>query len=326
MSKDDNKVSKFQRQQLLDKLFRNSGGYTYDELITRLGIELNVDYISKRTILYDIKEFEKMGAVFDKGDTLKSKLRYKDPAFTIFPAAYQDIDLIEKAISRLQNTVDFRYENLVRLFLLQLRYGIEYVDMHIMSIEHSLDQKGVEKMEQLANAIVHKYPVKLTYKPFNKESFESNVHPYHLKQYNNRWTLLGWSEEKGKIYNYPIDRIKDITLLNKEYRDTEIDFNEYFNEIIGTTNPKDEAIQDILLKIDKDSFPYIRTKKLHFSQEHLLHLDTPEHSFIKLKVKINKELVMKLFSYGDSIEVVEPLALREIMKEKIVKMKKKYEV
>lgn len=326
MSKDENKVSKFQRQQLLDKLFRNSGGYTYDELLTRLCIELNVDYVSKRTLLYDIKEFEKMGAVFDKGDTLKSKLRYKDPTFTIFPAAYQDIDLIEKAIGRLQNTVDFRYENLVRLFLLQLRYGIEYVDMHIMSIEQSLDQKGVEKMEELANAIVHKYPVKITYKPFNKESFESNVHPYHLKQYNNRWTLLGWSEEKGKIYNYPIDRIKDITLLNKEYRETEIDFNEYFNEIIGTTNPKDEAIQDILLKIDKDSFPYIRTKKLHFSQEHVLHLDTPEYSFIKLKVKINKELVMKLFSYGESIEVVEPLKLREIMKEKILKMKKKYEV
>lgn len=326
MTKEDNKASKFHRQQLLDKLFRNSGGYTYDELITRLSIELDVDFISKRTIQYDIKEFEKMGAIFDKGDSYKSKIKYKDPNFTIFPAAYQDIDLIEKAILRLQNTVDFRYENLVRLFLLQLRYGIEYVDMHIMSIEHSLDQKGVETMEALANAIVHKYPIKLTYKPFDKPSFESNVHPYHLKQYNNRWTLLGWSEEKGRIYNYPIDRIKDFSQLNKSYRTSDVDFNTYFDEIVGTTNPNNEVVQDVVIKIDHDSYPYIKTKKLHWSQEHLAERDTPEYSFVKIKVKINKELIMKLFSYGDSVEVVEPQVLRDEMKKKVRNMKEKYEV
>lgn len=55
MKKEENKSSKFHRQQLLDKLFRNTGGYTYDELITRLSIDLDVDYISKRTIQYDIR-------------------------------------------------------------------------------------------------------------------------------------------------------------------------------------------------------------------------------------------------------------------------------
>lgn len=42
MKKEDNKASKTRRHILLDKLFRNSGGYTYEKLITRLNVDLDV--------------------------------------------------------------------------------------------------------------------------------------------------------------------------------------------------------------------------------------------------------------------------------------------
>ena len=91
------------------------------------------------------------------------------PNFTIFPAAYQDMDLIEKAILRLQNTVDFRYENLVRLFLLQLRYGIEYVDMHIMinanttteqahELSHNIEREIKNRINPNCQVIIHIEP------------------------------------------------------------------------------------------------------------------------------------------------------------------------
>ena len=45
-----------------------------------------------------------------------------------------------------------------------------------------------------------------------------------------------------------------------------IDFNEYFEDIIGVTIPND-LVENIILKIDRTLVPYITTKPLHGSQK-----------------------------------------------------------
>jgi transcriptional regulator with XRE-family HTH domain len=60
-----------------------------------------------------------------------------------------------------------------------------------------------EYIGDIYNAIVNQRVLRITYKPFttNKElTFE--IHPYHLKQFNNRWFLFGLNNEYLKPVQY----------------------------------------------------------------------------------------------------------------------------
>ena len=113
--------------------------------------------------------------------------------------------------------------------------------------------------------------------------------------------------------------------LSKVFIDTDIDFDEYFDEIVGVSNYKNSSVEKVLLKIDNKSIDYIRTKPLHGSQIELKNMNKAEYSCIQLKVKVNTELKMLLFSYSDAIEVLKPAWLRDFFAKRIKKMSKLYE-
>ena len=92
------------------------------------------------------------------------------------------------------------------------------------------------------------------------------------------------------------------------------------------SNYKKSSLEKIILRVDKKSIEYIRTKPLHFTQKELKNKETESHCFLQLDIKVNTELKMLLFSYSDAIEVIEPLFLRDFFKQRIDKMKSMYEV
>lgn len=318
---EQNKIKRYIR---LDQLLRNSDGLTLNQILA----DAKMDDICKRSLYDNLKEFEEVfGAEFDL-DAYRGRERlwkYKDSSFTIFKQVNLDIEIVRTAIERLKSFQgDPRYDWL-RFYLLGLESGVEN-SINLMSFDNNLDYVGLEFMEPLAQAIIHKHPVKLTYKPFDSDAFETNIHPYHLRQYNCRWYVFGYSEEKKDIHNYPLDRILSVEHLSKLYIETDIDFDEYFDEIVGVSNYKSFSIQKVNLKVAKKSIGYIRTKPLHWTQKELKDMETDTHCFLQLDVKVNTELEMLLFSYSDAIEVLEPSFLRDSFKNRIAEMKKMYEV
>ncbi len=53
--------------------------------------------------------------------------------------------------------------------------------------------------KELFNFIINEQPIKITYEPFGKSAFDAEIHPYYLKQYNNRWFILGYNPEYKDI-------------------------------------------------------------------------------------------------------------------------------
>lgn len=87
-----------------------------------------------------------------------------------------------------------------------------------------------------------------------------------------------------------------------------IDFNEYFNDIIGVTIPEDHPeVESVVLKFAPVRFPYVKNKPIHPSQI-VLDEDT---CTIQLLVRPNKELEARIFSYGNQVEVTKPQWLRD---------------
>lgn len=184
--------------------------------------------------------------------------------------------------------------------------------------------KGLSHFTALFNAIQNKVVLKILYQGYRQESPTHMIlHPWYLKQYNNRWFLFGFNEEYESITNLALDRIIEFEESKIKYRNNdEINFDEYFEDVVGVTVKRDSPTEKLLIKISNDIWPYIKSKPMHGSQKIIKRNEA--EVLIELYVQINHELIALLFSYMDKIEVIEPEDLRERFKRLSETIYKKY--
>lgn len=207
---------------------------------------------------------------------------------------------------------------------LEFRFGVKPNTENIVSFDHNDLLKGTEFLGELIESALNHQPLNLLYRTFAGNERTAILHPYHIKQFNNRWFLIGLQEGSHGNYitNKALDRIVKFSRANVPFiPNTDIDFNEYFKDIIGVTLPEDHPVaEEVLLKFDEARFPYVVNKPIHPSQE----VKDEEHHIIKLMVRPNKELEARIFSYGNQVEVLKPEWLRRQIAEKIENLLKKY--
>jgi hypothetical protein len=73
---------------------------------------------------------------------------------------------------------------------------------------------GSKYLSELMEAILGETVIRFRYKPFHaEEPMEVTLHPYLLKEYNNRWFVMGLTEESRlenvhKIWSFGLERIQ----------------------------------------------------------------------------------------------------------------------
>lgn len=137
----------------------------------------------------------------------------------------------------------------------------------IVSFQHNPYLRGMKWYKVLFDMIVGKRVIDIVYHPFEKEVRTIRLHPYYLKQYNNRWFLIGKHDDCAYFSNYAIDRIENVTETTDAYLPLPegFDFEEYFADVVGvsvTSNP----VEEIELHVSEKAIGYIITKPLHESQ------------------------------------------------------------
>ena len=324
------------RYQILDRCFSNRHRkYTIEDLVDPVNEALYDMYgseVSVRQIRDDIK-YMRDRVSYDAPieaipfDGKRCYYRYTDPDFTIF-----NNELTVEEVTKLSSTINMlgRYRGGANRWLeevisnLELRFGVKGKKENVVSFEQNEQLKGLEFLDELIDSAIHHQPLRILYVSYYGIEHDTIVHPYHIKQFNNRWFLLGLEEtEKGnRLTNKALDRIVKFSRADVSFiPNTEIDFSEYFKDIVGVTVPKEHPIaENVVLKFDPARFPYIVSKPIHPTQEVL---DKDEHT-IQIIVRPNKELEAQIFSYGPQVEVVSPQWLREQREEKIEETLKKY--
>ena len=209
---------------------------------------------------------------------------------------------------------------------LEFRFGVKPNTENIVSFDHNDLLKGTEFLGELIESALNHQPLNLLYRTFAGNERTAILHPYHIKQFNNRWFLIGLQEGSHGNYitNKALDRIVKFSRANVPFiPNTDIDFNEYFKDIVGVTLPEDHPVaEEVLLQFDEARFPYVVNKPIHPSQE----VKDEEQRIIKLMVRPNKELEARIFSYGNQVEVLKPEWLRRQIAEKIENLLKKYSI
>ena len=319
------------RYQVLNKCFRNRyREYTIDDLVDECNKALrrmDKPDVSKRTIQNDINTLEA-----DYHITLNENLRqgrkrlyrYTDTSYTLPLYRMNDVerDKIEDAIYVLRQFEGEPLYDWVSTILMQIEGGLFDEDSSpVVSFQTNLDLKGLDHFAKLLQAILKKRVLKLRYTPYGKDQITVTIYPYHLKEFNDRWYLIAQARDYDTYAHYALDRIDDFEEVAVPYKEAERDFSEYFDDVIGVTVPETSP-ENVILRISNSRYNYIKTKPLHSSWDIIEEGDS--YTTISITVKLNKELEALILSFGDDIEVLEPVDFRRRIADKIKGMNEKY--
>ncbi len=322
------------RYQVLNDCFRNPyREYDIDDLVDacseamRRKLDMTAG-VSKRTVQNDIANLQlppysiRLDETFYRGK--KRLYRYTDTNYSLPMYRMNDGERhkIQDAIYVLK---DFEGEPLydwARTVLMQVEGGLlNETTKSVVSFQTNPDLKGLNLFNELLQAILTKRVLKITYAPFGKDSYQERIYPYHLKQYNDRWYLIAQAVGYETFAHYALDRIESFEEIQMKYKEADVDFKEYFDDVIGVTVPADEP-EDIIIKVTKKRYNYIKTKPLHMSQRVVEEGD--DYAVISINVKVNNELEAQLLSFGSDVEVLSPTSFRARISEKIKAMNQKY--
>lgn len=324
------------RHTFLDGLFRNKA-LTINELLEKVNRELDdrgLNRISERTLRKDITIFEsEYGAEF--AENLKSgKMRlycYEDKNFYAFKSrelSDNEKIIIRSGITIIEQINGLPGNNSFEKIKMELCELVNYKpdSEQVVYYENNPYLKGLDKWwKALYDAIKSQTVLMIEYKDFHGETFYFTVSPYALKEYNHRWYLICWNNQKcTRYYNIALDRIEAITPLPKEtYINNPADIEEYYDKAIGVTIMDNQPTEKVVFIVSGLTAKYIDSKPLHPDARHKT---LPNGDLqVTLDVVINYELEHLLLSYADNIKILSPQSLIDKHKALLQKALDKYE-
>ena len=326
------------RYQTLDRCFRNPGRkYFINDLVDACNVaissfDFNSDGIKRRQLFEDMRFMES-----DQGWSIplerykegrKVYYRYYDLKFSINnqPLNESEANQLKETLlllSRFKGLPHFEWmdEMIARL---DSGLGLTKDANKIIEFEQNQYLKGLDNITPVYNAILYNKAISISYKSFKTEKpIIITFHSYYLKQFNNRWFAFGLNDEFKTLQNLALDRIVSIKDSKTKYiKNKNIDFAEYFEDVVGVSVKESDPVEKISIKISKELWPYIKTKPIHGSQK--VKKTENDSVIIQLVVKINYELESLLLSFGENIEIISPPAFRTKLMSRISAMNKKY--
>ena len=323
------------REMIIDQCLSTGREFTREELqeAVNKGL-LSRDMLpikSKVTILQDINEMdEKFRRMYgtscivfeDRGR--KRYYRYRDGIESIYnrELTSDEIEKLQEVRSLLQGLHGMPQMEWLDQVSVRFDQNIMGPERHIASFEEGTAGDS-QFFLQLFEAVNLKQVLTIEYRRFGLESKERIIHPYFLKQFMRRWYLCATIEGKEFITIFALDRILSVR-KNTEvaFRETAIDFNHYFDDIVGVTHPDNGVVEQIIIEGDSWAEYYLRTLPIHPLQQ--LESLGEKGCRVTLSLMVNRELEREILSYGEHLKVIAPEHLRERMRQLLAMLQEEY--
>lgn len=325
------------RYRVIDRCLRR-GGYSMEMLKEAVNAALEVErYPTIRalnTIRADIRFIQSSRPEIEVVETRIGKRKvygYADKDMSIYKLQLDEaeIGMLTQVVMLLAKVQGLPNTDWIESFIERFKLSLDIdADMEkVVGFDENRYLTGLDYFGRILQAITGKEVIKLDYTSFrSKKKMTYIVHPYYIKEYNNRWFLIAKTEGKDGLSNYAFDRIDDIRICPgvKYIPNDSYDFNEdYFSDMIGVSRPNDGTIQKVTLWASENLTPYVRTKPIHETQK--LKMQEDGSSIIEIKVYPNYELEQLILSYTDGIKVLAPSDLAERIKTKLSTALSRYE-
>lgn len=275
--------------------------------------------VSRRTLQLDIQMMrsDKLGYNAPIVVYEKKYYTYEDPDYSItnIPLTDMDMEVLTESVEMLRQFKDFSLFADLNGIIQKLEDSV-YTNQDkreaIIHIDKNERLKGLEHLDVLYQAILKKLVLNISYQSFKARNPATFLfHPYILKEYNNRWFVVGRKHEQDKILTLALDRISKIDYeLHTDYKKYDFDADTYYEHTYGVTVHGAKDLINIKLWVDAANAPYVLTKPFHHSQTLLETLEDAS-IIVALKVHHNYEIERLILGFGKAIEVLQPRRLKQ---------------
>jgi hypothetical protein len=326
------------RYKTIDDCLRNRyRKWTLDDLIVKVAdvlyeLEGITTGVSKRTIQADIQVMrsDKLGYNAPIVVVDRKFYSYSDSEYSITnaPVNNADIEKMKEIVGVLKQFNGFTYFDEMSDMIARLEnnlYRTTNQGRNCIQFENNHLLKGLEHINPLYQAILNKKSLLVEYKSFKAAASQHIIcYPYLLKEYRNRWFLIARAKKKKMLLTMALDRIIEFQELSKEpFDDHEgIDFDSYFDNLIGVTKNEGDKANKVVLFIDKYNAPYVLTKPLHHTQQLLKENDNG--IIIRIEVVMNFELEREILGFGECMKVLAPRILKSRIQKRLQKAMEGY--
>lgn len=278
----NNSKGAFLRYKLIDAMVRNpyKPYPTMDEILASCYEKFEVSF-SSETIRKDIKNMRLPHPEgFDAPIKFHRKHQgyyYTNKDFTITSVSLrtEEIDAIEQAVELIRAIGDSRISEqfnaaIDRLMSATKDYypssGQVVPTLQLMTPPKS---NGFQHFEFFYKAAKERKPVSFLHFSYQQRIFKHVlIHPFLVKEFENRWYVVGYSENHGEIRTFGFDRISFPIFLKQPFIavSPEVKRN-FFKDMYGVFPLGERVVQRVVIHADKLSTHYFKAYPIHESQE-----------------------------------------------------------
>lgn len=230
-------------------------------------------------------------------------------------AGYFFDEALERATSKLKMYSNQEQERMLKQYL----EGVEVIS----SIEKPHIKPVLRKLE---DSIVNELSIEIEYHTSKEEQSKCRtIDPYGLVYWSNKWYIVGFCHMRNEIRSFRVDRIYNIAQTKIKFnRPQDFSASKFFMEkLLGSVKDKKKFIYLVI----GGKASSLDNLCQHWFLGHYFKERTSNQVIFLLEEEIIYTYVpYLLLPYGQSIQVIEPLSLKEKIIETLLELIKYYKV
>ena len=178
----------------------------------------------------------------------------------------------------------------------------------------------------IIQAIRDNRKLKVRYQGYKmEEEMTYEIEPYFIREFKRRWYLYGHKEYDGNTepHMYALDRMMEVEVMSDTFKmPDDLNAREWFQSLYGVRKYRDMRREKVLLKVFGKQVQFFRSLPLHSSQEEIE--KHRGYSIFSYYLAPDYDFKQDILSFGDRVEILEPMELREAVKKQIIKLSNIY--
>jgi len=194
----------------------------------------------------------------------------------------------------------------------EMELHFEQLSIDLMPWEGSDRHKRIFKIIQ--SSINENLLVKIKYSNTKGESLERIVEPMTLVLMGYAWYLFAFCRMRDDFRVFRLSRIKDIEILGQRFARRETSYKDFIGK------DKERPAVNLVLRFSRE----IRARVMDFFDEEQIETRKNGDMIVRVSYPEDEWVYSNILSYGEHVEVLSPVHIRKIIREKAKKIIDQY--
>jgi predicted DNA-binding transcriptional regulator YafY len=187
----------------------------------------------------------------------------------------------------------------------------------------SVPAESIEIFATLTGHLLRSEQIKIRYWSASSDDTTTRViDPWHVASINGTWYLFAWCHLRKELRMFAVSRIQSIASTGETFdRPQNFSMDETLGRGFQAVSEPDAEVRDIVIRCDADVAKYVQEKSWHPTQR----IDELSNGSIVVRWRLNSiiEVSRWIQSWGEGVEVLEPIDLRELVYARAKAMQRK---